>query len=50
MDRFRGLPAAAGLQQLQEVLAYSRELAVSYSGLLLTMDMFPQVQASMNCV
>ncbi len=50
VNRFRGLPAAAGLQQLQEVLAYSRELAVSYSGLLLTMDMFPQVQALMNRV
>lgn len=42
-DRFRRLPATAGREELQALLAYSKELSVSYSGLLLTMDMFPQV-------
>ena len=45
-DEFRasaGIKDAAAVQRVQESLLYSKQLIVSYSGLLLTMDMFPQV-------
>lgn len=45
-DEFRAsatIKDAATVQQVQNSLLYSKQLIVSYSGLLLTMDMFPQV-------
>jgi hypothetical protein len=36
------------MMPLQGLLAYCKELAVSYTGLLLTMDMFPQVGVLMH--
>lgn len=45
-DEFRAASAirdAATVQRVQESLLYSKQLIVSYSGLLLTMEMFPQV-------
>lgn len=44
-DSIRALPATDASQPLQALLTYCKELAVSYTGLLLTMDMFPQVGA-----
>ena len=47
----RGLPALSdkqALAHLQATLANSRALVVSYAGLMLTMDMFPQV-GSLRC-
>ncbi len=47
----RGLPALSdkqALAHLQATLANSRALVVSYAGLMLTMDMFPQV-TPMSC-
>jgi hypothetical protein len=45
-ERIRALPGTDASRPLQELLTYCKELAVSYTGLLLTMDMFPQVGAS----
>ena len=49
----RSLPSLSNKQalaQLQATLAAGKALIVSYAGLMLTMDMFPQVRAFMaNC-
>jgi hypothetical protein len=49
-DEFRSAAALqepAAVERVQSSLLYSKQLIVSYSGLLLTMDMFPQ--ASPHC-
>ncbi|CAL8466128.1 g5664 [Coccomyxa elongata] len=48
-DEFRAsatIKDAATVQQVQNSLLYSKQLIVSYSGLLLTMDMFPQPEVA----
>jgi hypothetical protein len=47
-ERNRALPRTDASKPLQGLLAYCKELAVSYTGLLLTMDMFPQVGVLMH--
>lgn len=47
-ERNRALPRTDASLPLQGLLAYCKELAVSYTGLLLTMDMFPQVRVLMH--
>ena len=47
-ERNRALPRTDASLPLQGLLAYCKELAVSYTGLLLTMDMFPQVGILMH--
>ncbi len=52
-DEFRAsasIKDAATVQRVQESLLYSKQLVVSYSGLLLTMDMFPQVCPLSACI
>ena len=46
-DEFRA--ATALLTAVQAVLSLSKQLAVSYSGLLLTLDLFPQVRCRPAC-
>ena len=38
-----GLRDKAAAHRLQETLLFAKQVIVSYAGLLLTMDMFPQV-------
>ena len=38
-----GLKDKAAAHRLQETLLFAKQVIVSYAGLLLTMDMFPQV-------
>ena len=38
-----GLRDKTAVYRLQETLLFAKQVIVSYAGLLLTMDMFPQV-------